>query len=135
MWTRDARKLKTNDFRIFANYIYENDKIEQLYYDNKIITYNYLIKEINITKEDIINTIEYINLHIQGKQKILREYDCEKYIIQKILNEYNYKEYMIFNEEELKKHINLCIDFIIKYLNTKWFWVSFFLKRILESVQ
>ena len=103
----EARILKTNDFKIYANYIYENNKIDELKYDNEILLVNDIIEEISIKENDILNTIKYINLHIQGKEKIIKE---------------DTKEYKIFTQNELKEQLDLCVNFIVKYLDSKKWW-------------
>lgn len=101
----DVRKIKTNDFKIFADYIYKNRNLEKIIYDEEFLKLNNTILEINITKQDTLKTIEYINSHIEGKQIVLKEKD--------------YKYYRIFNEKELIDYVDLCVNFIIEYLKTK----------------
>jgi len=101
----EARIIKTNDFKIFSDYIYKNKNLDKIKYDNELLSANNMISEINITEEDILKTIEYLNLHIEGKQKALKEEDS--------------KEYRIFNENEFIQHLDLCVNFIIEYLQNK----------------
>ena len=101
----EARQIKTNDFKIFSNYIYENIKLEKLKYDKEILESSKIIDEINIVEEDVLKTIEYLNSHIEGKRKILEQSGC--------------KCYKIFREDELKKHVDLCVDYIIGFLESK----------------
>lgn len=98
-----ARKMKTNDFKIFANYIYENINLQELYYDQKALLVNNIIKEMEVTSEDIEKTIEYLNEHISRKRIII--------------NDIQEKEYKIFTREEMLESLELCADFIVNYLN------------------
>lgn len=96
----EVRQLKVNDFKIFADYIYEKQELKELYYEEKILNSSSIIEEIHITKEDLLEAINYLNSHIQKKTKI------------KIDN----REYQIFTQEELIKETQLCVKFIINYL-------------------
>lgn len=96
----ELRQLKVKDFKIFADYIYKKQELDELYFDEEILNSSKIIKEIHITKEDLLETINYLNSHIHRKTKI------------KIDN----IKYNIFTQEELINETQLCVDFIINYL-------------------
>lgn len=95
------RKMKTNDFKIFAKFIYEKEDFATLKYDKDILKVNDIIKEIKITKEDVLKTIDYLNGFIQRERCIIID---------------NKQEYKIFTQQEMLQKLERCVDFIIRYL-------------------
>lgn len=102
--TEEIRKIKVNDFKIFADYIYTNKKLQKLNYNNDILSVNNIIEEIQITEEDVLKSIKYLNEHINYKVTVLKEKDS--------------KEYQIFTAEEMINSLELCVDFIIENLKS-----------------
>lgn len=96
----DCRKIKANDFKIFSFYLYKNRNIEIPKYDEIILKNSKKIEHVDISKEDINKTIRYI-----------KECTDEP---QKILDTAIDKNYKIYTEEELKRRVDLCVDFIIE---------------------
>lgn len=92
----ERRKTKTNDFKIFTNYIYVNNLIDIPKYQEEIYNMAKEIKVIDVTDEDIKKTINYFN------------------IVKKGVNTLNL-EYKIFTEEEMLKNVDICVDEIVKY--------------------
>ena len=101
----EIRKIKVNDFKIFANDIYTNKKLQKLNYNNNILLVNNMIEEIQVTEEDILKTIKYLNEHIDNKVTVLKEDDS--------------KEYQIFTAKEMISSLELCVNFIIENLKSK----------------
>lgn len=97
-----VRKMKVNDFKIYADYIYKNYKLKNIKYDEKMLSINPIVEEFDITKDDINKTIEYVNNYIDNKKNVIDT--CEN------------KEYQIFTQEEMKKIEKDCVNFIIKFL-------------------
>lgn len=99
----ECRKIKVNDFKIFSFYIYKNMNIESPKYNENILEHIKKIEDINLNKEDLQKTIEYINECINNPHKILETITDE-----------NYK---IYTQEELKQRVELCANFIMDNLN------------------
>ena len=97
-----VRKMKVNDFKIFADYIYKNHKISNIKYDEKMLSINSIVEEFDITKEDTEKTIEYMNNYIENKKSIISK--CEN------------KEYQIFTPNELEEISENCVNFILEFL-------------------
>ena len=95
-----VRKIKSNDFKIYSDYIYKNYKLANIKYDEKMLLINQIVEEFDITKEDINKTIEYINNYIDNKKIVIDT--CKN------------KEYQIFTQEEMKKIEKNCINFIMR---------------------
>ena len=93
------RATKTNDFKIFADYIYNNSNLENLKYNDEIIKSLKVIEEIDVNEQDMKNAIEYINKCINKEISVSPE-------------ESN-ATYKVFSEEDLKKRTDICIDFIL----------------------
>lgn len=92
----DAVKEKQRDFRIFAKYLQSKLDLNINIDVNKMLEYSKEIKEIELTKQDIYGTYNYI-----------------KDIKQKIIQDENYE---IFTQEELEKKLQDSIDFILDNL-------------------
>jgi len=101
----ECRKIKVNDFKLFAYYLYNNEKIEIPEYNENMLEDIKNIEEINVTKEDIKEIIKYINECVE-KPKI-------------IFDETIIKNYKIYTEEELKRRVDICVDFIIENIENK----------------
>lgn len=92
----DAVKIKQQDFSNFTKYLKNNEKIVIPYYSNNITKYSEELKEFKFTKEDIENTIIFIQNMIQRNE-----------------NEDKYEDnYIIFKKEELIENFKNCIKFI-----------------------
>ena len=92
----DLRKIKTNDFKIFSKYIYENNLAEIPYYDEKILEYLKDVNWLEIDKSDIIETIKYLKEMSELEKPI--EIDCP--------------EYQIFSQKEMEKIFDNCVDML-----------------------
>ena len=97
-----VRKMKVNDFKIFADYIYENHNLSIIKYNEEMLSINPIVEEFDITKEDAEKTIEYVNNYIENKKNIIDK--CEN------------KEYQIFTQNEMKQMSENCVDFILDFL-------------------
>lgn len=91
------RKTKTNDFKIFTNYIYMNNLIDIPKYQEELYDMTKVINVIDITKEDIKQSIQYLNAVKKGVSTLKLEYK-------------------IFTEEEMLENIEICAHEIVKYL-------------------
>lgn len=91
------RKIKQNDFKIFVNYIYKNNLTDIPVYDESVYEKIKEIKRIELTKEDIKKTIAYLN-------KAKKGFDLEV------------TDYKIFTQAEMEENVDICVDYIIKYL-------------------
>lgn len=96
----EPRKIKSNDFKIFAFYLYKNENIDIPEYNENIMQNVTKIEDIDITKDDVNKTINYIK-------------ECAD-MPQKILDTSIDKDYKIYTEEELKRRIDLCVKFIVE---------------------
>jgi len=94
------RRIKQNDFKIFANYMYINDLIDIPTYDDKVYELIKEIKQIELTKEDIKKTIDYLN-------EVKKGFKLEV------------EEYKIFTQKEMEENVELCIDYITNYLKKR----------------
>lgn len=96
----EFRKIKTNDFRIFSFYLYKNENINIPKYDENILQDTRKIENINITPKEIYNTVEYLKKCTEKPYKIIETIPDE--------------DYRIYTEDELKRRVDLCVDFIIE---------------------
>ena len=96
----ETRKIKSNDFKIFAFYLYKNENIDIPEYSENILQGVNKIENIDVNKEDVNKTINDIKQCADKPDKIL-DTSVDK-------------DYKIYTEEELKRRIDLCVDFIIK---------------------
>lgn len=97
-----VRKMKVNDFKIFADYIYKSHELSNIKYDEKMLSINPIVEEFDISKEDAEKTIEYVNCYIENKKNIIDK--CEN------------KEYQIFTQNEMEEISENCVDFILEFL-------------------
>ena len=97
-----VRKMKVNDFKIFANYIYKSHELSNIKYDEKMLSINPIVEEFDITKEDTEKTIQYLNDYIQNKKSIIDK--CEN------------REYQIFTQNEMEEISENCKIFILDFL-------------------
>ena len=97
-----VRKMKVNDFKIFADYIYKSHELSNIKYDEKMLSINPIVEEFDISKEDAEKTIEYVNCYIENKKNIIDK--CEN------------KEYQIFTQNEMEEISENCVDFISEFL-------------------
>ncbi len=95
------RKIKTNDFKIFSKYIYENNLADIPVYDEKMLEYAKDIDWLNLEKSDIQETIKYIEEMARLKKPL--ELECP--------------DYQIFSQEEMQKIFDDCIEDIENKLN------------------
>lgn len=98
----ELRKLKRNDFRIYADYVYKNSKFEDLKFDEKILSVNQIVDEFDITKKESEETIQYINKYINGEKFIIDM--CEKH------------EYLMYTKQEMENMEKECVQFITEFL-------------------
>ena len=98
----ELRKLKRNDFRIYADYVYKNSKFEDLKFDEKILSVNQIVDEFAITKKESEETIQYINKYINGEKFIIDM--CEKH------------EYLMYTKQEMENMEKECVQFITEFL-------------------
>ena len=94
------RVTKTDDYKIFSDFIYRNCKLPELIYDANVLSVNDIVEEIKINKQDVDNSLKYLNDFITHKKFV----DIPR------------KEYRTFSQEELLKNVDLCVDFIINEL-------------------
>lgn len=92
----EIRKIKTNDFKLFSNYIYENKLAKVPKYDEKMLEYAKELTWLDLKKDDILEAIKY--LEDMAELKIQLEID--------------FPDYKIFTQEEMENHLNKCIKFI-----------------------
>ena len=97
-----VRKIKVNDFKIFADYVYKSHELSNIKYDEKMLSINPIVKEFDITKKDVKKTIEYVNSYIENKKNIIDK--CEN------------KEYQIFTQKEMEEIVEKCVKFILEFL-------------------
>ena len=97
-----ARKLKTNDFKIFSNYIYGNQLTEIPFYQESLLLNCNTIPEVDLTKKDIENVIQYLTNSYHFANDNFN--DSEK------------KAYVIYTEEELLHRLEDSIHFILQSL-------------------
>lgn len=92
----ERRKTKINDFKIFTNYIYTNNLLDIPKYEEKLYDMAKVINAIDITQQDIKETIKYLNTVKKGVNKLKLEYK-------------------IFTEEEMLENVERCSNEIVKY--------------------
>lgn len=97
-----VRKMKVNDFRIFADYIYKNRKLANIKFDEKMLSVTPIVEEFDITEENANKTIKYINDYINQNKIIIEK--CEN------------KEYKIFTQKEMEDIAEDCVKFILEFL-------------------
>lgn len=91
------RRTKTDDFRIFTNYIYINNLIDIPKYQEELYDMTKVINTIDITNQDIKQSIQYIN-NVKNSASTLKQ------------------EYKIFTQEEMLENVEICAEEIAKYL-------------------
>lgn len=94
----ERRKTKTNDFKIFTNYIYVNNLVDIPKYEEKVYDMSRKIKCIDLTKKDIEETINYLEMAKKGIPLLKKEYE-------------------IFTEQEMLENIDKCVESVIEYFN------------------
>ena len=92
----EIRKIKTNDFKLFSKYIYENNLTDVPKYDEQMLEYSKELDWLNLQKEDILEAIKY--LEDMAELKIQLEID--------------FPDYKIFTQEEMENHLIKCVNFI-----------------------
>lgn len=90
------RKIKTNDFKVFTNYIYINSLIDIPEYQEELYDMVKVISAIDITKEDIKQSIQYLNTVKKGVTTLKLQYK-------------------IFTKEEMLENVEICVNEIVKY--------------------
>ncbi len=95
----DAIHIKQKDFKIFTEYLKNNNKIERIKYTEDLLKNCKQIKEIPLTKEDIENSIVEVENYIIGNGN-------DDIIID--------NEYKLFHQNELQNYFDESIEYIIK---------------------
>lgn len=90
------RKIKTNDFKIFTNYIYTSNFLDIPKYQEEIYDMTKQIKAIDVTKQDIKEIIKYLDIVTRGVNTLKLEYK-------------------IFDEKEMLENVDICANEIVKY--------------------
>ena len=98
-----VRKMKVNDFKIFADYIYKSHELSNIKYDEKMLSINPIVEEFDISKEDAEKTIEYVNSYIENKKNIIDK--CEN------------NKYQLFTQNEMEEISESCVKFILDFLD------------------
>ena len=97
-----ARQIKTQDFRIFSQYIYNHHLAEEIRYQEEINTYLQEVDWMKIEKTDVEKTIQYIKDRCIGNIPVIeKEEDIE---------------YKIYSEKEMIELLEASIAFILKML-------------------
>lgn len=96
------RKIKQKDFKIFADYLFHKEEIVVPIYEDSLINKSNAIDIININKEDIKKSINYIN---EEKEKSL-------------IKDTNL-DYETFTQKEIENFFSEVIDDIVKFIYEK----------------
>lgn len=99
----EARVMKTNDFKIFSGYLYQEQLVEAPFYIDDINKEIKKIEEVSLSNQDIKKAIRYIEDNVQGKTQI-----------QKNLEE---KQLKIYTGEKLKQNIDESVEYIVNFLD------------------
>lgn len=91
-----AIRIKQKDFNVFGDFLLKENKIMLPKYDDNLLKYSNIIKENPITKQDIIDTIDYLNKMMEDSK----------------LDE-SYK-YQMFTKDELINKFDKSIEFAVK---------------------
>ncbi len=94
----NLRKIKTNDFKIFSKHIYEKHLADIPEYDEKMLEYAKDIPWLTLEKQDILETIKYLEEVSSLKKSI----------------ELDTTEYQIFSPEEIQSIFDNCIKKILQ---------------------
>ena len=92
----ELRRTKTNDFKLFSNYIYINKLADIPEYDEKMLEYAKDVTWLDIQKNDIVETITYLEEIASLKNKI----------------EVEEPDYRVFSEKGMIEHLEKCVNFI-----------------------
>ena len=92
----ELRRTKTNDFKLFSNYIYINKIADIPEYDEKMLEYAKDVTWLDLQEEDIVETITYLDGMASLKNKI----DIEE------------PDYRVFSEKEMMEYLEKCVNFI-----------------------
>lgn len=93
---REIQKIKHNDLKIFSQALNYEWDIQFPTYDEQIWEYSKKIKEFNYSKDDIKNTITFINENLKKKEKPKEE------------------NYQLYSKEELLLMLENSIEFILE---------------------
>ena len=92
----ELRRTKTNDFKLFSDYIYKNKLADIPTYDEKILEYTQEVTWLDIQKNDILKTITYL----EGMASLENKIEIEE------------PYYRVFSEKEMMEHMEKCVNFI-----------------------
>ena len=101
----ESRIIKTNDFKLFSSYIYQNRLLSSFDYHENLLVLTQEIDEVEVTQSDIQNTIGYIENKL-GDTIVHNNYIKSN-------------QYKIFEEEQLKKEIDYCVEHIFQAIGQK----------------
>lgn len=91
-------RIKQKDFAMFSDYLKRTTKMEYPIYEDSILEQAKDLKEFTYTKEDIKNTILYVQEVVKGTQTYLQE------------------DYKMYNKLELLEKLEECVDFVLQKL-------------------
>lgn len=94
-----AIKVKQLDFKIFTEYLKENNLIDEINYTDNLLQLSNKIEEIPLTKEDIEKAIYEVIRYMENKP------EDTKYT------------YRLFTQDILNKHLQDSINFIVEKIN------------------
>lgn len=100
---KEIRDVKEKDFKIFSKFLFENHLSETPKYHKFFALGNEVIKEVNVTDEDVKKVLGYVNQY----------FDTTNYQSK----ENNNQNYAIFSQQEMTEKVNECTEFIVDYLN------------------
>ncbi len=103
----ELRKLKTNDFKLFSKYIYEQHLAEIPEYDEMMLMYAKEIDWLPLEKQDILEAISYLQDMASLKTQI----------------EVETPEYQIFSPQEMQTIFDRCVNEIAQQ-RTKMIFLS-----------
>lgn len=97
-----ARQIKTQDFRIFSQYIYDHKLADKPKYQDEIHAYLKDIDWITLEKSDIEKTITCIDEKFANEKRVLEKDEDS--------------EYKIYSEQEILESIDTSVIFLLKMI-------------------
>lgn len=96
----EARKIKTNDFKLYAWHLYKTNQVQEIHQPKNILTYLKDLSWLKLQEIDIQKTVDYIQEKRQKKDQILEPEEKN--------------EYQIYSLTEMKQNLEASIEFILE---------------------
>ena len=100
-----AIRIKQRDFKLFTDFLKNNNNIERINYSDNLVNLSNKIKELPLTKEDIEKTLVEVDKFIYEERTTFEA------------------DYKLFTQERLNEYFEESISYIIEKLNAIVEWL------------